>query len=604
MFQFLITKFFKKTVFSVLFCLFAFAVVQEGCGNDYKPENNDENVDGFSADIEIKAASAHASEAQPGEGVGRSIDGDFETLYHSRWSGTQFPVTLTYRFENVEKMDYLIYYPRNSGSNGNFAVFDVLVSTAAKPEYQAIGRYDFGGVAAPSVVTFPETLERPLGVRLVVHSGTGGFASCAEMKFFAKNPSNLSDRNIFADDIFSELQPGVTEEMIQKMSNRFLRDIALSLFRNQYPKEFRVQSYRAFPNPDAKAAENKTGTYSLFDNPTGIIAQAGQEFVVFVGNTRGHNVSLRVVDFSTISTSGIGTSYPLMTGINRLNITGSGLTYVSYFSEDPNALPIDMHIASGEVNGYFDIEKHELADWRRRLNDAKETHFDVLGKYAHLVFPKNDFVNHTPDIGRLLEVYDSIVWLQNRHMGLYKYDRVNKNRMFFHVQYLSGWYMYATSYRTAYHARTMPELCDYRRLRTTSIWGPAHEAGHINQTRPGFRWAGMVEVSTNVFSMYVQTQFGNASRLMGTNNQGNTIYETATAGIISGRNPHATYSDVFGKLVPFWQLELYFAGVLGYTDFYADLYEKIRTSPNPPNDGECQLKFVEHSSLIAKTNLS
>ena len=572
-------------------------VKQAARDTEYKPDA----ISGFENDFEIAVLRGEASEAQSGEGIEKSFDGRMDTWYHSRWgTGTRFPVTLTYYFEYVEKMDYLIYYPRTSGYNGRVKELEVFVSTGASPDFQSIGEYDFKGSGAPSVLAFPESLENPKAVRLVIHSGTGdnvgSYVSCAEMKFFRKNPVNSPDKTIFADDIFSQLQPTVTEEMILNMENEFLKNIAFSIFMNEYPSEFRVQSFRAFPNPDIRAAENKTSTYSLLDNPTGIMVEAGKNFVVFVGETHGQSISLRVIDFN----NGYGgADYILLPGVNQLNITGSGLAYIMYHTDNLSAQPIQIHFPSGVVNGYFDRTKHSGNDWSRLLNGAKEAHFDVLGQYAHLTFPVANLRNNNSSSGtRLIEIYDSIVFLQQQHMGLFKYGREFKNRLFFHVVYDNS-YMYATSYRTAYHQGTMTELCDPRRLRTSSIWGPAHEAGHVNQTRPGFRWVGMTEVSNNVHSLLVQTTFGNTSRL-----HAEARYEAAFTKIISARALHASHGDVFEKLVPFWQLELYFSKVKEFTDYYGEIYQTIRTTPNPSDNGTAQLNFVKMCCDVAGVDLT
>src|SRR5690625_7537739 len=71
------------------------------------------------------------------------------------------------------------------------------------------------------------------------------------------------------------------------------------------------------------------------------------------------------------------------------------------------------------------------------------------------------------------------------------------------------------AYRTSYSVsgegvkRTVMDPQTLRR----DCWGPAHEMGHTFQTRPGFRGHGMTEVTNNVHSLYVQTQWGNPSRI-------------------------------------------------------------------------------------------
>src|SRR5690625_6171603 len=92
-------------------------------------------------------------------------------------------------------------------------------------------------------------------------------------------------------------------------------------------------------------------------------------------------------------------------------------------------------------------------------------------------------------------MYDDLVFLEKDFMGLIKYDRPTINRAYFHAMYHS--FMYATAYRTAYNVsgegvkRTVMDPQTLRR----DCWGPAHEMGHTFQTRPGFRWHGMTEVT-------------------------------------------------------------------------------------------------------------
>ena len=136
----------------------------------------------------------------------------------------------------------------------------------------------------------------------------------------------------------------------------------------------------------------------------------------------------------------------------------------------------------------------------------------MLGKFAHLSFTTGDLRQYTPDITELIALYDDIVDLEQDFLGLYKYDRANKTRMYFRTNTHEDMYMYATSYRTEYNKGTMSALCNPNTLRS-SPWGPAHEVGHVNQTRPGLRWLGMTEVSNNIYSLYVQTSWGNDARI-------------------------------------------------------------------------------------------
>ena len=57
-----------------------------------------------------------------------------------------------------------------------------------------------------------------------------------------------------------------------------------------------------------------------------------------------------------------------------------GLVYVFYHTPDYKvAPPVKIHFATGQVNGYYDSQKHQPSDWARLLNAAKDLYFDVLG---------------------------------------------------------------------------------------------------------------------------------------------------------------------------------------------------------------------------------
>ncbi len=409
----------------------------------------------------------------------------------------------------------------------------------------------------------------------------------------------MAYRHLFTSDVFGELIPGLPEDSITGIQNDLIRNIAMKLYRGEYPKEFRVASYKPFLPPSVTANRNKHRTLSLLDNPTGMAVSAGEDFMVFVGAMLpGQSLKMRVIDFTEGYGYGASVDYILTTGFNRFPVTNKGLAYIIYHTENPAAQPIDVHFLSGEENGYFDINKHTLADWTRLLNAAKDPNFDVIGKYSQLIFPVTNFKAQTSDPFVLMNVYDSIVFLEEEHLGLYKYNRTNPNKLLFHVDY-DTW-MYMSDNRTAYDISTMPYLCNAARLRSDWIWGPAHEAGHIFQTE-GLNWVGMGEVSNNIMSMYVQTALGNEARLLEVSGGKNDYQRGADS--IAAEARHATLT-VFVKLVPFWQLELYFGKAQHKPDFYKDVYEKMRTTvTSGMSQGEKQLNFVKVCCDAAQLNL-
>jgi hypothetical protein len=428
------------------------------------------------------------------------------------------------------------------------------------------------------------------------------------MEFYRKAPASFDWLTVFTDNSCSALRADVTRADIDAIPEPFYKDLALKLFLNQYDDEFRVQEYRAWPHPDEDAAQNKTSPYSLRDNPTGMYVEQGDELVVFAA-LAGRNVSLLTQD---LSTGGWGAqhTYPLSTGLNKITAQAKGLIYVQYYSPQGAAAPtVKIHFATGKVNGYFDSQKHTAAgDWTRLLNNAVADDFDLVGKYAHLTFPTARFKTKTPDGKALVDEWDKLVKLEHEFMGLYAHDRVFRNRIYCHADYnpTAAW-MYATSYHTGYSLGSLDEILTVSAFKTSGIWGPAHEIGHVNQVRPGFRWLGMTEVTNNLYSLHVQTAFGNTSRL-----QAESKYATAFTKLRDQNKPHNDTVgggfDVWTQLVPFWQLKLYLCDALEKADFYQDLYYYYMTQPAPgtaaDTDGRYQLDFVRQSCRIANLNLT
>ena len=575
-----------------------------------------DNGNAVKDDVKVPIARATASSFQPGGEIEKSFDGDYNTLYHSLWDNSAsdyFPITLEYFFENEESIDYFVYHPRSgSNNNGNFKEVEVWVATEAEPTYRKSLDVDMKGSGSATRLSFDKKLVKPKSVKFIVKSGAGdrkGFAACAEMEFYKTNPDNFDPQSIFADLACTRLKPGVTHEQIDNIPNSLFRNMAYYMLNNEYPRDFRIATYKAYPHPDDWRAANKTAfPMSLTDNPTGISVDNGEELVVLVGETGKNILSIKIQNLDLPGGDGYSSAsstYPLSKGVNKIKARNKGLVYVFYHTADYQTAPeIPIHFATGKVNGYFDTQKHQPTDWSQLLNAATDKYFDVLGKYAHLTFPVEDFKKYTPDGATLVSAFDDMVFMELDFMGMKKYNRMPGNRLYFAAMYSS--YMYSTVYRTSYNISgndVKQALLDVNRLKA-SPWGPAHEVGHASQTQRGFHWHGMTEVTNNVHSLYVQTQWGNASRIESEDmGRYNNRYEKAYHNSFVNKVPYPGEGDVFCKLVSLWQLQRYFGDTKG-TDFYKDFYEEVRNTPNKPTPGEQQLDFTRMASKVAGYDLT
>ena len=603
---------------------------QESASN-YVPVNGDS----VAGDIPISVVSATASSQQLGNEIEKSFDGNQSTIYHSKFDNSgpnYFPITLTYNFDLPTDVDYFIYYPRVDGANNGFMQSFEVQYSADGTRFVKLLDNDFKGSNVPSMCLLDSTVHAK-SIRLVVKSGLGsgaGFVSCSEIKFFKKNVSAFDYSTLFTDVTCSELKTGVTEEVINRSEHPFFKRIAYNLLKGTYPQEFRIATYHAYPHPDIQAKINKTGAFSLFDNPTGISVEANENLIVLVGNTHRKNLKLRIQNLDYPNGDGFGgQTYPLREGINKIHVSKKGLVYLMYHTDvldDPTALPIKIHFPNGKVNGYYDSQKH-AGRWVELLGKATDKYFDVQGKYSHLTFETADFRRYIgTDPNGLINAYDSIVHNQGVFLGLEKFQRMFRNRIYIHVMYKTGnnFNIYANWFHVGVNKSAMNIWCDPQVLTIgDNCWGAAHEIGHLTQTRPGLSWVGLDEVTNNIMSEYIQTSIFNQPSRLQTEDRGEVyrnLYSQAWNDIIvkhrahgaSANIGHDLYDGPFYKLVPFWQLELYFGKVLGFTPlrqpnrsgFYMKLYQLARTiNYDGKTDGEIQLDFVYNCCRMSSVNL-
>lgn len=587
-------------------------LTQAGFSN-YKPHK----IEDSKPDLQIKVKSGHASSFQPNgtSNIERSFDGDKTTNYHSKWDKNipnYFPITLTYNFEEKSDIDYFIYYPvQGNAGNGLFKEVDIMVKQrggANAGQFVKALTYDFKATTSATTVDIPVNLRENIeSIRFIVKSGNNGFAACSEMEFYKKNPENFDPLTVFTDRSCSELKPGISESDINNIKSAFFKNMALTMKNGKYPSEFRIRKFKAYPDPGRVSGPNKIWPYNIYDNVTGIYAAPKEELIVLADNLQGRQVSIMIRELYRPGGDGFKPEYhTLHDGLNRIKVGDKGgLVYIAYHTDDYKQAPvINIHFANGTVNGYFDIDRHRPDEWTRLINNAKAKYFDIVGKYSHLTFTTNSFMGLTKNAAELIEKYDRLVKAEWELLGLYKYNRVNINRMHFQVVYKG--FMYASPNYTAYNENTLSSLCTPESIISGS-WGPAHECGHCNQTA-GFKWRGTTEVTTNVFSLYVQTvTFQKQSRALNENK-----YESSLNNLVLKGESHATHGDVFNKLIPFWQLQLYFGNVLGRTPekqsdkggFYPDVFEHLRVNPTLNTPGDQQTEFVYICSKVAKMDLT
>lgn len=566
------------------------------------------------ADKKILPVSATTSSQQNGEGIEKSFDGDMSSIYHSAYNSTTFPVTLQYRFKSVKQIDYLIYYPRQNGSNGNFHEIEVWYMNGSGTKNK-LGDYDLKGSADPYRINFATPIIDPIRIEFIVKSGEENLVSCAEMEFYERNKENDSFLSFFQDKTASELKGFVTYDLLEKIPNLYLREYAQDVYNQNYSIEGRIGEFKPYQHLNTLGKNRIAYAYNRYENPTGIYFPQGEHVLIVEGIEPGQQASLLIPDFRFWDAEKgeyrggiISATFPLKNGINMINVKDwDGLGYVSYFTDTPEQRGnIKIHFINSTVHGYFDITKHTNSDWQRLINNATDyPAFDLVGRHCQLTFPVEDYKNYTQNKPvELINAYDSVVTYQQRFIGLEKYNKRPKNRIMCRVNYT--YFMFKDGNGAAFEKSTLsyvvnPDLVFKRN------WGMSHEIGHIHQME-FVTWAGMGEVSVNFPNIYINHMYPSRE----TSNMSQKVAREGMAALYNKNIPHVTCPDAtagskfYHRLTPFAILYHYMRHVRSNPDFFADIYESFRSSTEDTTGwktADYELYFVQTACNAAQLNL-
>ncbi len=435
----------------------------------------------------------------------------------------------------------------------------------------------------------------------------------------AQNAEALrADTSFFTDKSCRKLKKEVQKKDLTRFRSKLLKNVAGQLLGGNYDATYRATTYRAYPSPQALQRTIKLGDgFSRYENITGIHLGKG-EHVVLAGDSGGRKISLLVPDWMRKPAPGIEPSKDpngwglkrqvigLQPGVNVIEVGKGGLVYLSYYDDHPEKAPaVPVHFPTGEVNGYFDVTRHDNDDWNRLLDNAVSPILDARGKHIQVAYPVEWFKVHTRGKGvELINNYDTMLRHHYTVLGLVKYKKIPPNRILARVNY--NYYMFRDRDGVAYFGNkgTMRMVANPEVVtKGDPCWGFCHEAGHVLQLRPQITWGGLTEVSCNIFSMYTRGKMGNKSRLAGQKN-----YAKARQRILDS-NPRISYlqdPDVFNRLVPFWQLHLYFLRN-GKPDFYPDVMEEMRNRPDAGRGNDSirnQFQFIRICCDVGQVDLT
>ncbi|MGF1433765.1 M60 family metallopeptidase [Bacillus thuringiensis] len=346
-----------------------------------------------------------------------------------------------------------------------------------------------------------------------------------------------------------------------------------------------------------KQQERKSMAFSPYE-PTGLYAKPNEQITINVEGNQDIQVYIGTYsyDASWREDSKIK-SFTLKPGINTIQSPNGGMIYF-YNKQQGDSIRTTI-TTGGTTTPFFELGKHTKQDLINMLDQYPNAHAVELKGERVLITAsparvKKYLLGSNTDPVQLLKKMDEATQIQDKVAGLSE-EQVDKHYVHYvEENHSPDYYMYATSYRTAYVGDAIQYVLDINKF-ITDGWGPWHEAGHLRQQSP-WKFYNMTEVQNNIYSLSVEKAFNQPSNL-----EKSGIYPKAFQYLEQVNKNYDEISDVFVKLVMLWQLQLAYG-----EDFYPKLHQLYRDMPSselPQTDENKKQLFMISASKVAKQNL-
>ncbi|MEC1966553.1 M60 family metallopeptidase [Bacillus cereus] len=346
-----------------------------------------------------------------------------------------------------------------------------------------------------------------------------------------------------------------------------------------------------------KQQERKSMAFSPYE-PTGLYAKPNEQITINVEGNQDIQVYIGTYsyDASWREDSKIK-SFTLKPGVNTIQSPNGGLIY--FYNKQQGGTIRTTITTGGTTTPFFELGKHTKQDLINMLDQYPNAHAVELKGERVLITAsparvKKYLLGSNTDPVQLLKKMDEAIRIQDKVAGLSE-EQVDKHYVHYvEENHSPDYYMYATSYRTAYVGDAIQYVLDINKF-VKDGWGPWHEAGHLRQQSP-WKFYNMTEVQNNIYSLSVEKAFNQTSNL-----EKNGIYPKAFQYLEQVNKNYDEISDVFVKLVMLWQLQLAYG-----EDFYPKLHQLYRDMPSselPQTDENKKQLFMISASKVAKQNL-
>lgn len=410
--------------------------------------------------------------------------------------------------------------------------------------------------------------------------------------------------------------------MAQKgINSTTLQNMAIKIKNNswaEWEKIFRVRKVEPYTNPDTWNNLLKIGyNYTRLSNPTGIWGNTHQMLYVFIGDDIPEGASVNLIQVKQSDQQ--GDSQQLHKGMNAILTNSECALYINYEVSTSDAADskkwrdypdLSIHIEGGVVDGYFDANREGINTneaWKQMVAKGMFSKPFAMMKGRNIIYQMNSTLTkeYVPQKMReIVDFWDWMVDVQHSLMAVNEYkDRWHSVLGFYSCTYN---FMFASGCGTYYNESTLKDILVYDTMAAGggSLWGPAHEVGHIHQGL--INMIGCTEISNNLFSQAVVHLNGKTSTRL----NGRKFKDVAN---LYAANTSWHDYNLWDRNTMYLKLYLYYEVQGFHPGLFCELFRELRKDPlnhnkgsqsNPIPASEDFLKFALKVSSIVKEDLT
>lgn len=567
------------------------------------------------------------------------IDGDYRTHWTAKnWYGNEHVITT---FTQPVSLQAVLWVPRLDGQYPkNLRAYSIQVwyegedtSKAGHlivPDPQRGGQDNNGGTGGGDVLTWPNIPNRsliptsrfailPFGpakniiqISVAVEQADYNLVSCSELLFMEYDPAHCLPEEIgslFADQLRTQLKPGVTQATIDALRTRLSGDERfyyidtatltdeLNLAQELLSGSSSGVILNGVRSRSGSADSSRYAQGGSELQALGAASQAGKEITIYAqGIPAGGTLKVFATQFNAEASAWRGEMGTLENGRNTLavpkigsqNTPRGGSLYFTYTGPNPESVSLHVRRATDipvlQLDGWYTMTEaaktNAIASYlaeldayvqKNGLNGNNQTTnclnvTEISTPTMLLSLPALAVKNSTNATGdaRVQALFNSVLaWEDIMHIcktaqGIdktYGQNDMQTRQNIRCMQMFSGAFMYAAGNHIGIGYGSCAGMAGGRPISATGQnaanslfgWGIAHEIGH-NMDK-----LGRAEITNNIYSLLVQTYDGGASTLpsrLENSNKYPAIFQK-TAMSLPGES-----NNVFVQLGMYWQLHL------------------------------------------------